>query len=351
MTLRLSHAFRLDDRQSKHSRTRVESDCIHRVPRHHREPHRPHSNFPHARRSFRRFPVLGNARARGGRRHLPSPCRPVTQSASRGAGVGLSGCAPCRAHWRPPQPAPAPATPTANRSAAPADPEPEPAQHATHRDRPGTHRGVPAARGVPGALREGRAARHFAPARASRARRAQHGGEPRGAHRNLGAHHPREADHGQPRGHQQPPGAHARRQGELHAPDRLRDCRGARGVPRDERRLRARGRQACDVHACARELWARDRPREGRRLASAARAEHQGRGPDGLRAVLARLRRRRQEGAHRRAPAHRLPGHDPHSDQPRHARHGALRAATDARPGRHHRRRVDGLSGRIPGII
>ena len=215
-----------------------------------------------------------------------------------------------------PAPAPAPRTGTGDRA------------HAAHRHRPSPHRRVFAERRLPGALCEGRAARGLAAPRSRRARGAEHGGEPRGAHRDLGAHHPRKADHGQPRGHQQPPRAHARRQGELHAPHRLRDRRGARRVPRDERRVRARGRQARDVHAGARQLWACGRPREGRRLASAAGAEHQGRGPNGLRPVLARVRRPHQEGSHGRAAAHRLPRHNSHAHEPRHARHGALRAAT-----------------------
>ena len=45
----------------------------------------------------------------------------------------------------------------------------------------------------------------------------------------------------------------------------------------------------------------------------------------------------------------RLPGRHDHAHQPGHDRHGPVGAPTDARPGRHRRRRLDRLPGRVPG--
>ena len=45
-----------------------------------------------------------------------------------------------------------------------------------------------------------------------------------------------------------------------------------------------------------------------------------------------------------------LPGHHHHADQPGNHRHQPLRAPADERAGRHHRRRLDGLPARVPGV-
>ena len=63
-------------------------------------------------------------------------------------------------------------------------------------------------------------------------------------HRDERAHDPGEAHDRQPHRDQQPHVAHARRQGQLHAPHRLGDHPGAQGVPEPERLLRRDRRQA-----------------------------------------------------------------------------------------------------------
>ncbi len=95
----------------------------------------------------------------------------------------------------------------------------------------------------------------------------------------------------------------------------------------------------------------RDRPGEGRRHPPAARPEHQALRVDGLRPVLGGLRGRRPPRANQQARRRRLRRHDDQPDQPGHDRHRALGAAAHEGPGHDHRRRGDGVPGRVPGRL
>ncbi len=143
--------------------------------------------------------------------------------------------------------------------------------------------------------------------------------------------------------------ARAGRQGELHAPHRLRRRPGAAEDAAHERELCRHGRQAQRGPPRARQSRARDRPAEERRHAHAARPEHQERRHARLRGVPRRVRGSHPPGAHEQAHPRRLRGHDRVDHQPRHDRHDALGAATHARPGRDRRRRRDHLPARIRG--
>ena len=145
-----------------------------------------------------------------------------------------------------------------------------------------------------------------APARTVR----EHGRQPHRPDRHQRALGAGEAAVGQPHRHQQPPRPRPRRQGVLHPPDRLRAGQGAEDDARDERRLRRGRRQAQPDHAGPHQPRPGHRPAEARRHPPAARAEHQGRGDDGLRALLDRLRGARPQGAQRqarRSPTSRAP--------------------------------------------
>ena len=113
--------------------------------------------------------------------------------------------------------------------------------------------------------------------------------------------------------------------------------------------LRGRRRQAEHGRAAAREPRHRHRPVQARRLAHPRGAVDQGLRADGLPPVLAGLRGHRAPGPPQRADHGRLHRRDDLADQPRRHRHGALAAAADGRPERHHRRRRDGIPGAVPG--
>ena len=145
--------------------------------------------------------------------------------------------------------------------------------------------------------------------------------------------------------------ARPRRQGVVHPPDRLRAGQGAQVDAGDERRLRRHRRQAQPDHAGPHQPRPRHRHAEAGRHPPAPRAQHQGRRDDGLRRLLDRLRGHRAQGPQRQAHRRGLPGHDDLADQPRHHRHQPLGAAPDARPGRDHRRRRDGVPPGVPGRL
>ena len=91
------------------------------------------------------------------------------------------------------------------------------------------------------------------------------------------------------------------------------------------------------------------RPGEERREPHAARAVHQGCRHARLPFLRPGLRGPRPQDPHQQDRPRRLRRHDRVPDQPRDARHGAVRAAPDARAGRHHRRRGARLPGRLRG--
>ena len=161
--------------------------------------------------------------------------------------------------------------------------------------------------------------------------------------------HPGQAADRQPRGHQLQPGPRPRRQGLLHAPDRLRRHPRAVPVPVDERLLRRGRRQAGGCPARARELRHRHRHAQARRHPPAHGAEHQEGGDPQLLRVLAHLRGPDQACPQRQADRGRPLRHHRVPDQPRRHRHRALGAPPVQGPGRHHRRRRTGLPGRVPG--
>ncbi len=75
--------------------------------------------------------------------------------------------------------------------------------------------------------------------------RGEHGGQPRGPDCDLGPRPSGQAPHRQPAHHQQPARARPRREGLLHAPDRVRARSGPVRHAGDERRLHTGRRQAC----------------------------------------------------------------------------------------------------------
>ena len=170
-----------------------------------------------------------------------------------------------------------------------------------------------------------------------------------GADRDQRAGHPGQADDRQPDRHQQPPQAHPRRQDLLHAPDRLRVGAGGQEVPEHEPPLRRGGRQAERGHPTARQPRAGDRPAGQGRQPSARGRRHQGLRDHAFRPVHRRLRGHRAAGPRRQADRRRLCRRDDLAHQPGHDRHRALGAAADARSGRDHRRRRDGVPGGVPG--
>ena len=135
-----------------------------------------------------------------------------------------------------------------------------------------------------------RARRGDAPAaaRCGGPHRQQHGGEPRSADRDVGARGARQAARGQPPDPQQPPRARPRRQGVVHAPDRLRGAARPAFGPGDELELRPRRRQAQCRAPRAREPRPRDRHAAPRRDAHVARPQREA----GRHARLRRLPRR-----------------------------------------------------------
>ena len=137
----------------------------------------------------------------------------------------------------------------------------------------------------------------------------------------------------------------------LHPPHRLRARPGAGRDAGDERRASPRSTASRPWSAPgARQPRPGDRPGQAGRHPPAARAEHQGRRDDGLRRVLGRLRGHRPQGPRRQArPSTTSPAPRITPDQPRHHRHHPLGAPPDAGPGRDHRRRRDGVPGRVPG--
>ena len=242
------------------------------------------------------------SRPRPRRRASPTP-RPRAKSAAP------------RPHRRPPRPKSAPA-PAEAEAAAPAPAE--------------------GRRGSDTARRRGRSGQ-------------EHVGLAGSADRDQRAGHPGQADDRQPDRHQQPPQAHPRRQDLVHAPDRLRAGAGGQEVPEHEPPLRRSGRQAERGHARTRQPRARDRPAGQGRQPPARRGGHQELRNHAVRPVPRRLRGHRAARPRRQADRRRLWRRDDFADQPGHDRHGALGAAADARAGRDHRRRRDGVPGRVPG--
>ncbi len=110
-----------------------------------------------------------------------------------------------------------------------------------------------------------RGRRRLRPPRPGQGHRHQHDHQPGGSDRHQRAGHPGEAADRQPRGHQLQPGPRPRRQGLLHAPDRLRRHPRPGPVPVDERLLRRGRRQAGRGPAGARELRHRHRHAQARR--------------------------------------------------------------------------------------
>ena len=223
------------------------------------------------------------------------------------------------------------------------------------RDPPASRQGaaVPAAAApAPATLRSGGDGGGHPAARCGLAHRRQHGGQPGRAHGHQRADGAGPAPRGQPPHPEQPAGADHRGQGQLHAHHRLR--RRARPARRAgaERRLRARRRregQAGRHPPQARGAGPGGRPGEERREPHAARAVHQGRRHARLPLLRAGLRGPRPQDPHQQDRPRRLRRHDRVADQPRDARHGAVRAAPDAGAGRHHRRRGARLSRRVRG--
>ena len=86
-----------------------------------------------------------------------------------------------------------------------------------------------------------------------------------------------------------------------------------------------------------------------RRDAHAARALHQGGRHPRLPCVRPGLRGPDPQDPHRQDRTGRLRRNHGLADQPGHARHGAVRAAAHAGPGRHRRRRCVGVPGRLRG--
>ena len=204
---------------------------------------------------------------------------------SRAAAAGPRSAAPPAAQARPPAPAAAP----------------RPAAEATRRRarRPQAGRAKPAAPPPRPAGPPVAAGKQSPAARRGRRRRQEHerlADRPDGHERARGAG---QAAGRQPHRHQQPPGPLPRRQGVLHAPDRLRAGPGARRLPEHEQRVRRGRRQAGAGAARARELRPGHRPAQARRLPLAGRRLDQGRRGDGLRRVLGRLRGRHPPGARR----------------------------------------------------
>ncbi len=93
----------------------------------------------------------------------------------------------------------------------------------------------------------------------------------------------------------------------------------------------------------------RHRPAGQGRQPSAGGRRHQGLRDHALRPVHRRLRGHCAACPRRQADRRRLCGRDDFAHQPGHDRHGALGAAADARSGCDHRRRRDGVPGRVPG--
>jgi len=217
------------------------------------------------------------------------------------------------------------------------------------RPRPARHRAVRSGRGPrPRAHRAGPGRRRGAEAARPRGPRGdQHGVLAGGPHRHQRACRPGHADGGQPHRRQQPPRSRPRRQGVVHAPHRLRDGRGADADAGDELVVHAAGRQAGGADAGPRQPRHRHRPVQAGRDAAAAGAVGEEGGHARLRPVLGRLRGRGPPGPAEQARGGRLRRDHGVADQPRHDRDGALRAAPDAGPGHHRRRRCDGLPGGV----
>ena len=197
-------------------------------------------------------------------------------------------------------------------------------------------------------------------ARRARARRAawcvgshrlQHGRQPHRADRDQRAHRAGQAPHRQPRRDQQPPRPRPRRQGLVHPHHRVRAGQGAQGDARDERRLRGGRRQAQPRQARARQHRPRHRRGQARRHPPAAGAVDQGRRDLGFAAFWSAYEDVVRRARDNKLTDRGLPGHDRQPDQPGHDRHQPLGAAADERPGRHHRRRRDGLPARVAGRV
>ena len=241
------------------------------------------------------------------------------------------------ADYRPaPVPAPQPQTP------APAvTNEPQPGATVPVGRRPGSGTG----RG--GGDRGGHPA-----ARCGLAHRGQHGSQPDRAHGDQRADGAGPPPRGQPPDPEQPAGPDHGGEGQLHPHHRVRGRPRPARRARTERGLRGRWRRqgkAGRHPPQARGAGPRRRPGEERREPHAARAVHQGRRHARLPLLRPGLRGPHPQDPHQQNRPRRLRRHDRVPDQPRDARHGAVRAAPDARPGRHHRGRGARLSGRVRG--
>ena len=172
------------------------------------------------------------------------------------------------------------------------------------------------------------------------------------ADRDQRARGPGQAAGRQPHRDQQPPRPRPRRQGVVHPPDRLRAGPGARRHPGDEQRLRRGRRQAGGARrpstsTSASRSTCPSRTAPARWWCPTSRAPRRWTSRQFWPAYEDVVRRARRskltDGGLRR--------HHDHADQPRPHRHRPLGAAADARPGRDHRRRRDGVPGRVPGHV
>ena len=196
-----------------------------------------------------------------------------------------------------------------------------------------------------------RGARRRSDPRRRRTDRHEHGGLARGSHRDIVPRGPRQAARGQPQHHQRLPGAHPRREGQLHPPDRLRPRAGHRRSHAGAQQLlrgRTRRRTTPGPQRTPRARH-RDRHGEARRLALAAGPVHRRRRHPRLRRVHRRLRRAGPQGQDQQADRRRLRRRHRHPDQPRHHRHRTLGPPPHARSGRHHRCRIADLPDQLRG--
>ncbi len=187
--------------------------------------------------------------------------------------------------------------------------------------------------------------------RRRRGDRREHGTQPDGPDRHQLPQRPGQAARGQPQGRQRVPRPHRADQDQLHAPHRLRHRAGhRRRGPGDEEHLpRGCRRQAAPGRQRARQHGPRRRRVEVRRQPHARRARPPRRRHARLRRLPHLLRGDHPQGQEQQAHGRGLPGRQRVADEPRHDRHGPVRTAADAGPGRHRRGRQHRLPGRVRG--
>ena len=144
----------------------------------------------------------------------------------------------------------------------------------------------------------------------------------------------------------------ARRQGLVHPPHRLRRRQGAQGDAGDEHRL-SRSSTASPTSSSPSTSTSASRStcRSPTARASCSCPSIKAAETMDFAEFWQCLRDDGPQGARQQARGRRLPGHHRQPDQPRQHRHQPLRAAADVRPGRHHRRRLDGLPAGVPGRV